>query len=161
MKKKLLLLATLIIMGASLSLKAAGMLGYQANLTDNEGKALISTPVTFNISIHQGTPTGPTVYSEAISTETSPTGLAYINIGNNGGMTQINDLDWTATSYFLEVSYDFGKGNRSLGCTKIMSVPRAIHADTASSMILTSPSGKKFKVVINDNGELTATPLSE
>lgn len=40
-----------------------------------------------------------------------------------------------------------------------MSVPRAIHAATASAVVLTSPAGKQFKVTISDNGELSTTEI--
>ena len=140
---------------------SAKALGYQAAVTDNEGAPLLSTDVNFNIRLHQNSADGEVVYAETISTTTSPSGIAYFNIGENGGQTSIEDLDWGGTTYFLEIDYSHSGGSKSLGSTMVMSVPRAMHADSASSLMLSSPSGKKFKVVIDDNGNVSATPIAE
>lgn len=139
---------------------SAKPLGYQTAVIDNQGKPVVSTEVNFKVKLHSGSAEGDVVYAETIATTTSPAGIAYFNIGENGGATKIEDLDWSGTDYFLEVDYTCAAGSGSLGTTMVMSVPRAMHADAASSLVLSSPSGKKFKVVIDDNGTLTASPIS-
>lgn len=139
---------------------AGSLLGYQANVVDQEGLPVCSKNVEFSISIHQDNADGDVVYAEKLTTETSPAGIAYFNIGNGGGQTSIEDLNWGASTYFIEVVYDYGQGAKSLGSTQIVSVPHAVYADSAASLVLTSPSGKEFKVTINDNGEITASPLN-
>lgn len=155
MNKKLLSLIGAAFLAVSAG-HAASLLGYQTSVTNAEGAAVVSAPVTFSVSIRQNEPSGEVVYAENISTETSPAGIAYFNIGENGGL---ENLDWSSTSYFLDIACDYGQGYKSLGSTKIVSVPRAMHADSASSLVLSSPSGKKFKVTIDDNGQVVASPI--
>ena len=155
MNKKVLSLIGAALLTVSAAYPAS-LLGYQASVVDADGKPVVSTPVTFSVSIRQNVPTGDVVYAENISTETSPAGIAYFNIGENGGL---ENLDWSSTSYFLDMSYDYGQGYKSLGSTMIVSVPRAMHADSAASLVLSSPSGKKFKVTIDDNGQVVASPM--
>lgn len=139
---------------------AGSLLGYQASVVDQEGLPVCSKSVEFSISIHQDTADGDIVYAEKLTTETSPAGIAYINIGNGSGQTSIEDLNWATSTYFIEVGYDYGQGVKSLGSTQIMSVPHAMYADSAASLVLTSPSGKEFRVIINDNGEISASPIN-
>ena len=155
MNKKLLSLIGAAVIAVSTG-HAASLLGYQASVTDAEGAPVVSAPVSFSVSIRQGEPAGDVVYAENITAETSPAGIAYFNIGANGGL---ENLDWSSTTYFLDMAYDYGQGFKSLGSTMIVSVPCAMYADTASSLVLSSPSGKKFKVTIDDNGQVVASPI--
>lgn len=158
MKLKYLIISAAVALASFAGAHAANLLGYQAAVTDAEGNALVSTPVTFNIAIHQSQPSGPVVYAETASTQTSPAGIAYLSIGANGGMASLEDLNWATDTYFLEVNYETTAGKVSLGTTQILGVPHAMYADTAAGLLLTSPSGKKFEVVIDDNGQLKVTP---
>lgn len=153
------ILALLIITGTFQV--AAKSLGYQTSVMDANDNPLSSSSVQFNIKLHEGTAEGAVVYAESITTVTSPVGIAYFNIGENGGQTRLEDLDWSGKDYFLEVEYSHSGGSRSLGTTMVMSVPRALHSDSASSLVLTSPSGKRFNVTIDDSGNVSASPISE
>lgn len=160
--KKLLLVGILALMSlGGLRAENPTLMKYQALVTDAQGKPMVSAPVAFNIAVREGSPTGGVVMSESVTTTTSELGIAYINIGGNAGNVTLDDLDWAGTTYFLDMSVDRGNGMESLGCTQIMSVPRAIYATTAGSVELTSPSGKRFKVAIDDNGQVVAQPVAE
>ncbi len=156
MKKIFLAIVALIVCSAAA--QARTTMKYQALVCDETGKALADKEVSFKVAIHEGTAAGTSVLDEEYTTTTSPAGIAYLNIGETTKGTLLENLDWAGTTYFLEVSVNRGQGFVSLGSQQIMSVPRAIHAQTAESVVLTSPSGKKFKVTINDKGELTTTP---
>lgn len=152
----LLFLCFLLPQGA----QSRTVLNYQVLVRDEAGQTVKSTPVTFTISIREGAADGDIVLSETATSTTSPAGVAYFNIGDKSTTATLDDLDWAGETYFLDISYDRGTGKKSLGCTQIMSVPRAIHANSAAEVILTSPSGKKFKVTIDDNGNVVTEPLN-
>lgn len=157
--KKIILAAVALVMCAAAA-QARTTMKYQTLVCDESGKAIAEKEVRFNVAIHEGSAEGAAVLNEEYTATTSPAGIAYLNIGEITTGTLLENLDWAGTTYFLEVSVDRGQGFVSLGSQQIMSVPRAIHAQTAESVVLTSPSGKKFKVTINDKGELTTTPLN-
>lgn len=159
---KLLLTAILFLSACvSANLEARTVLKYQALINDADGHPMVSASVTFNISVRQGSATGDAVITETVSTTTSDSGVAYINIGEQSQNTSLDDLDWAGTTYFLDLSVDRGTGMQSLGCTQIMSVPRAIYASTAGAVVLESPSGKRFKVTISDDGKVATQLISE
>lgn len=143
------------------ALEARTVLKYQALVENGAGNPMVSAPVSFKVAIRQEKPTGDVVISEEISTTTSPAGVAYFNIGEQSTYTTLDDLDWAGQTYFLDLSVDRGDGMQSLGCTQIMSVPRAIYAATAGSLELVSPSGKRFKVTIDDNGQVATQLVNE
>lgn len=143
-----------------LSLTAQGRttLKYQVLVEDAQGAPLVSAPVNFEVAVRQGSASGDILFVEKISTETSPVGVAYFTIGDQSENVTLDDLDWAGEVFFLDLKVDKGTGLQSLGCSQIMSVPKAIHADMAGAVILTSPSGKRFKVSIDDNGDIHTQP---
>ena len=160
--KKLFLTAIVATMAlCSLNVEARTVLKYQTLVSGNDGNPMTSTPVSFNISIREGSTSGNVVISESVTTTTSEAGVAYLNIGEQSQYTTLDDLDWAGKTYFLDMSVDRGSGMQSLGCTQIMSVPRAIYAATAGALVLESPSGKRFKVAIDDNGQVSTQLIAE
>lgn len=159
---KKLVLMTLLVFASVLPQfsSAKTVLKYQVLVSDENGSALVDTPVTFNVSIRQGSASGDVVMAEKIGATTSAVGVADFNIGEQSSTVSLDDLDWAGDVYFLDLSIDRGNGMQNLGCTQIMSVPRAIYASSASELILRSPSGKRFKVVIDDNGEVSTQPVN-
>ncbi|MCM1067241.1 MAG: hypothetical protein NC418_06690 [Muribaculaceae bacterium] len=155
------IIAALALCLCTSAMQARTTMKYQALVCDEAGKAMPNAQVSLKVAIHQGSADGENVLGEVYSTVTSPAGVAYINIGEQSQGTTLDDLDWAGTTYFLELSIDRGEGFVSTGSQQILSVPRAIHAATAQAVVLTSPSGKKFKVTINENGELSTEPLAE
>lgn len=161
MKKLFLAAITALATMLPATLQARTVLKYQTLVSDAEGKTMASAPVSFKVAIRQGSATGDVVISETYSTTTSEAGIAYLNIGEQSQYTTLDDLDWAGNTYFLEMSVDRGTGMQSLGATQIMSVPRAIYAATAGALVLQSPSGKNFKVTIDDNGQVSTQLLAD
>lgn len=158
--KKFLIGAIALLLGASVA-TARTTMKYQALVCDEAGHAMASATVSVKVAIYEGSATGDKVLGEEYSVATTSAGIAYVNIGEQTQGTLLEELDWAGNTYFLEVSIDRGAGYVSLGTQQIMSVPRAIHAATAESVVLTSPSGKKFKVTINNNGELSTEAVTK
>lgn len=150
----LAILFTFVALGAT----AQSAMKYQVLVADAMGNALPDTDVTIGVTIRATSATGDIVLNESHAVTTTAAGIAYLTIGaDETAVNRLADLDWEGTPYFLEVTVDSGAGAVSLGAHQIMSVPRAAYAATAGALVLTSPSGKKFKVTIDDNGNVTAT----
>ena len=161
MKKTLFTAILALFALCSLNVEARTVLKYQTLVTGNDGNPMISAPVSFNIVIREGSATGDVVISETGNPTTSEAGVAYLKIGEQSLYTTLDDLDWAGNTYFLDMSVDRGTGMQSLGCTQIMSVPKAIYASTAGALVLESPSGKHFKVTIDDNGQVSTQLIAE
>lgn len=156
MKTKIL--AILFTVFAAMGASAQTAMKYQVLVADAMGRALPDTEVTVGVTIRAASATGDMMLNESHTVTTSAAGIAYLTIGaDETAVNRLADLDWEGTPYFLEVTVDSGAGAVSLGTQQIMSVPRAAYAATAGALVLTSPSGKKFKVTIDDNGNVTTT----
>ena len=159
MKKTILAIAAALAIAAGAS--AATTMKYQVLVCDADGKAMADSNLAMQVRIHQDSADGTTVFAEDYTVTTSPLGIAYLPVGSISQGTTLDDLDWGGKTYFLEILADRGEGLASMGTTQIMSVPRAIHADKAGAVILTSPSGKKFRVSIDNEGKIKTEAVTE
>lgn len=152
-------LAIVLMAGYTAEAISRNLMKYQILVTDKNGEIKASSPVTLDFAIREGSADGEIVAGEQVTTTTSDKGIAYVDLGAQSS-NPIENLDWSGKTYFLEIRIDRGSGMESLGSSQIMSVPRAIHSSSASSLILKSPSGKEFKVTIDDQGNLVANPVN-
>ena len=155
MKKILLSLA---LLAGALIADAATTMNYARTVQAADGTPAADTAVKVRVSIREAAADGKVVFGEEHNVTTSPTGVAYVTIGTKSA-TSLDDLDWAAKTYFMETAVDLGSGYAGSVCQQIMSVPRAVHAKTASAVLLTSPSGKKFSVTISDNGAISTVEV--
>lgn len=154
------ILAILAAAAAMLPATAAGpVMNFSRTVQTSDGLPKANLPVKVKVAIHAATADGAVVFGEEHSVTTSPAGVAYVAIGTQDTSTTLDRLDWGGTTYYMETAIDCGDGYKDAVTQQILSVPRAIHASTASAVILASPSGKQFKVVISDNGELSTTAI--
>lgn len=161
MNIKNLITSLIVLIAAAVPAAAATTVKYQTLVSDASGAVLRNASVTVKVSIHEGSATGSVVLSEEHATTTNAAGIAYLNIGEVSTTASLSDLAWGSKTYFMELAIDRGAGFEALGTTQIMSVPRALYAAEAGRVILTSPSGKKFAVSVNDKGEVVSTPVNE
>lgn len=120
-----------------------------------------SKNVTIQVGI-RATADGTDVYTETHNTTTDSYGVADVTVGQGKALKgSFDSLDWTSARYFVAVAVDKGTGLVDAGVSEISAVPYALVAGKASSLVMTSASGKKFLIIIDDNGTLTATPIAE
>jgi hypothetical protein len=111
---------------------------YSAVARDAQSNPISSQTIGIQITVHQTTTIGPIVYSEDHFVNTDQYGLFNLIIGagaiQSGSMSTIN---WSADNYFLKVGMDATGGTSflTMGTTQLISVPYAIHAATADSLI--------------------------
>jgi hypothetical protein len=116
------------------AIKSSGLesvFSYQAVLRDNQGMVMANTDVAITIYIRKKTSDGEVLYTENHNVKTNKFGLIDILIGNANEGDGIDNIDWSDGPYFIEVAV----GGRTLGTSKILSVPIAVYAAVARKFI--------------------------
>ena len=133
-KNYILLVSIVLMCVATLFAQAPQGFTYQAVVRNSKGQLVSNTPVGVRISILQGSSTGALVYSDEYRPQTNANGLFSIIIGS--GMNSISIVDWTQGPYFLKSEVDPDGGNNYTITTvqQLLSVPYALHAQTAGSV---------------------------
>jgi len=136
--KKLYTLLTAVILTASAFAQAPEKMSYQA-VVRNVGNALVtSQAVGMQLSILQGSITGSIVYVETQTPTTNINGLVSIEIGSGTVVSgTFNAIDWSNGPYFIKTETDptGGTSYTITGTSQLMSVPYALHANTADSIV--------------------------
>ncbi len=156
--KKILKITALLLLTLNfgiLTIKAQtpNQFKYQAVLRDASGTILANEAVTVNISILQGSVTGVSVFDETHNVTTTAQGLINLNIGS---INNLNLIDWSANTYFIEISVN----GTIMGTSQLLSVPYALNAKNAENVfsgdyadLLGSPTNISF--FTNDIGYIT------
>ncbi|MCD4736204.1 MAG: hypothetical protein K8R53_09190, partial [Bacteroidales bacterium] len=141
MKKTILLLVT-VAMFATLLGQTPQAFKYQVVVRDNAGEIIANQSVKFRISIRTGAAGGAVVYRETHPVTTNGFGLANLNIGEGTPVSgTFISIDWGTATKFLEVELDplGGSSYVSMGTTQLISVPYALHAQSATIFQETDP----------------------
>ncbi len=118
------------------SAQAPDGINYQAVVRNSSGTILTSQTVGMQISILQTSPTGTVVYQETFGPTTNAYGLVNLVIGQGTPVTgDFTTIDWASGPYYVEVAADVtgGTSYAVLGTQQLMSVPYALHAETAGN----------------------------
>lgn len=129
----------------------------------SDGSTIVSDrEVSVRISLRRGSATAKNVYQETHSTATDGFGVVTVNVGEGKAVSgEFQTISWTGNELYAEVEIDKGEGYISAGVSRIASVPFAKASATSACLIMTSASGKRFNVTIDDDGKLVATPIAE
>ena len=133
--KNFILMVSMVLMSiATLFAQVPQGFTYQAVVRNSSGKLISNAAVGVKISILQGTSTGNEVYSDEFRPQTNANGLFSIIIGN--GVNSLDIIDWAQGPYFLKSEIDPDGGNNYTISTvqQLLSVPYALHAQTAGSV---------------------------
>jgi hypothetical protein len=125
------LLFTLLVGITSLAYsQAPQQISYQGVARNASGTVLANQPIGIKFDIHQGSASGPVVFTEThTGVSTNGFGLFTTYIGSISNLAVIS---WSTNSYFIEVSIDPNTGTySSLGSQQLMSVPYALNAGSA------------------------------
>ena len=123
-----------VILAVSVFAQSPQKMSYQAVVRNNSSVLITSTTVGMRVSILQGSPTGTLVYTETQTPVTNTNGLVSIEIGGGTGFDTIN---WANGTYFIKTETDpTGGTNYTItGISQLLTVPYALHAKTAESII--------------------------
>lgn len=137
MKNVLLLIVSTLISAVSAYGQAPQSFKYQAVVRDNYGLVLPNQSVSFEISIIADSTGAQIIYQETHDDTTNMFGLVNLNIGTgNVNFGNFGTIDWGETSHFIQVGLDETGGNTYdiMGTSQLLSVPYALHANTADSL---------------------------
>ena len=130
------LIAILVAIGASA--QAPEQMSYQAVIRDATNALVISQVIGTRISILQGSSGGPSVYTETHSPTSNVNGLVTLEVGMGTPVIGIfSAIDWSNGPYFIMTESDPSGGTTyTISATsQLLSVPYALHAKTADSVI--------------------------
>lgn len=133
MNKQIFLIFFTFFTVVSLRGQAPQRFTYQAVVRDANGSLVSNANVGVRFTILQGSEYGITVFTQTETLQTNANGLFTIEIGGD----EMESIDWGAGPYFLHSDVDPNGGSNYLLSTvqQILSVPYAIHAHTADSII--------------------------
>ena len=106
-------------------------INYQAVARDAAGNPLAGQAVQVTFRIRENSPSGAVKYRGAQLYTTNPLGIFTATIGqttNDSGL--FSGIAWGSKNYFLQVLIS----NNDMGTTQLLSVPYALHANTADSI---------------------------
>jgi hypothetical protein len=136
--KKLYTLLTAVILTASAFAQAPEKMSYQAVVRDAGNALVTSQAVGMQISILQGSVSGTAVYVETQTPTTDINGLISIDIGSGSVVSgTFTTIDWSSGPYFIKTETDPTGGTTYTitGTSQLLSVPYALHAKTADSIV--------------------------
>lgn len=137
MKLYILSILSLFLFASELSAQTNNGFKYQGVLRDASGNILDGQNVSLNFSIRQQTINGTIIYQQTINQTVNPIGAVTVVIGEGTAtIGDFNTIDWSQGPYFLETAVDITGGTNfsTLGTTELLSVPYALHSNTASKV---------------------------
>ncbi|EDM34871.1 hypothetical protein PBAL39_00025 [Pedobacter sp. BAL39] len=112
-------------------------INYQGVARKADGNPVTEQPIAIKLTIHDGSATGNSVYSETRKTTTNKFGLFSLVIGSSGALSQsgaMSTINWSTGNKFLQVEIDPAGGASfiDMGTSQLQSVPYAIYASSAT-----------------------------
>ncbi len=139
MKKSILLFWIILLIGVnSFSQAPPEAFNYSSVIRGSNGQAIPNSEVALRFSILSGSFSGSVEYQETHLDTTDQYGVININIGT--GVVQQGDfstIEWGSYTHYLKIELDDNGGSNFLemGTIQLLSVPYALHAKTALSVI--------------------------
>lgn len=143
MKRTITILLSILITASLLlpkqtNAQAPEKISYQAVIRDGSNNLITNQTVGLRISILQGSTTGTDVYVETHTPISNINGLVSIEIGGGSIISgSFSIINWANGPYFIKSESDpLGGSNYTIiGVSQILSVPFALYANTANSLI--------------------------
>jgi len=136
--KKIIIFCVTALMGASTFAQTPEKISYQAVIRDSANELVTNAQVGMQLSILQGSPSGIAVFQETQTLTSNTNGLVSLEIGSGTVLTgDFTTIDWANGPYFIRTETDpsGGVNYNIIGTTQLLSVPYALHAKTAESLV--------------------------
>jgi hypothetical protein len=111
---------------------------YSAVARDAAGEPIATMTIGIQVSILQSSTIGSAIYVENHLVNTDDFGLFNLIIGAGAAQTgTMENIAWHTDDFYLQIGMDANGGTNflTMGITQLMSVPYALHASTADSLI--------------------------
>jgi hypothetical protein len=135
--KQIFTLLLMLTFTSALWAQSPEKMSYQATIRNSDNDLVQKKSIGMQISIMQGSTDGIAVYSETHTPMTNTNGLVTLEIGNGTTSDNFSEIDWTAGPYFVKTETD-PSGDTDytiIGTSQLLSVPYALHANTADSIV--------------------------
>lgn len=147
--KNIFFILIVLLLPAILWAQAPQAFGYQAIVVNADNTLIANQQIGLRISLLPGSADAEPLYSETHAPTTNANGLFSIEIGRGTPISAlpIDSVDWTLGTYFLksEIDPEGGSNYTIVSTMQLMSVPYALHANTASSLVGFADSLKQLR----------------
>lgn len=135
--KNILTLFLAVLFGFSSLAQSPEKLSFQSIVRDASNKLVKNTMVGMKISVLQGSPSGTAVYEETHYPLTNINGLLTIEIGTGITSGDFSSINWSNGPFYVksEVDPTGGTNYTITGTSELLSVPYALHANTADRVV--------------------------
>jgi hypothetical protein len=133
--KKLFTLLALVLTLITFAQAPQGF-NYQATVRNSAGALIVNQNVNFKFNIMLNSATSLPVFSETHMVPTDDLGQVNLVIGTGTATTgTFSTINWGSGNYYLGIELNTGAGYVAMGTTQLLSVPYALHAKTAESLV--------------------------
>ncbi|MDC1245085.1 hypothetical protein N8Z79_06495 [Crocinitomicaceae bacterium] len=111
---------------------------YQAVVRDGGGQLVSDQLISLRLTLLMESSVGTPVYSETQSLATNGYGVVSISVGSGSVVSgSFTDIDWGADVHFIKTELDLSGGSNFefMGTSQIISVPYALHSETAATSL--------------------------
>lgn len=136
--KKLITLIVVVAFSICVLSQVPEKMSYQAVIRDHNNVLITNHVIGMRLSILQGSPTGPTIYTEVQAPSTNANGLVTLEIG---GVTPVfgtfASINWSSGTYLIKIEVDpTGGTNYTITNTsQLITVPYAFYAKSSQTSI--------------------------
>jgi hypothetical protein len=135
--KKLFAIIAAAIIAVGVFAQSPNKMSYQAVVRNGSGVLIQSANIGIRVSILKDSINGTAVYIETHTATTNANGLVTIKIGGGTPVAGIfANIDWATGTYFAKTEVDPTGGTTYTitGTSQLLSVPYALHANTADGI---------------------------
>ena len=127
---------------------------YQAVVRNSSGNILPNSGVQLRFTIHDSNATGNIVYQETHSLTSNSQGLIITNIGQGTPVTgKFSGINWGKNNKFVQTEMSINNNSfTDLGTTQFLSVPYALHSNSADYAKNGMPNGSTPGEMLYWNG---------
>jgi len=135
--RKLFTILVAVLLTATIWAQSPEKMTYQAVIRAASNELVTNQPIGMQISILQGSTSGTAVYVETQTPTTNANGLVSIEIGTGTTTDDFSTIDWANGPYFIKTETDTAGGTNYTitGISQLLSVPYALHAKTADTVV--------------------------
>lgn len=151
--KRIITLFSAVLLSVNLWSQAPNKMSYQAVVRNASDALVTSQVVGMRISILQGSTSGTSVFTETHTPTTNANGLVSIEIGAGSVVSgTFATINWANGPYFIKTETDPSGGTNYTitGTSQLLSVPYAMHAKTAESIVGGGSGGGGFTHYIGE-----------